>query len=129
MNRLLACCPVITENPDRTARLRVIPLEQNQSLEEIQRYVADMENERGFSGRPVIEQCLQLGEEVGEVFKAVRKREKMRLDPNSAVGDVGEELADVLIYLCAIANRLDIDLADALRNKEAVNETRTWVSA
>jgi NTP pyrophosphatase (non-canonical NTP hydrolase) len=107
----------------------VIPLEQNQSLEEIQRYVAEMEKERGFSGRPVIEQCLQLGEEVGEVFKAVRKQEKMRLDPNSAVGDVGEELADVLIYLCAIANRLDIDLADALRNKEAVNETRTWVSA
>ncbi|MEY9839477.1 MazG nucleotide pyrophosphohydrolase domain-containing protein [Streptacidiphilus sp. EB103A] len=107
----------------------MIPLEQNQSLEEIQAYVADMENERGFSTRPVIEQCLQLGEEVGEIFKAVRKREKMRLDPNSAVGDVGEELADALIYLCAIANRLDIDLAGALRNKEAVNETRTWVSA
>ncbi|WNI19595.1 MazG nucleotide pyrophosphohydrolase domain-containing protein [Actinacidiphila sp. ITFR-21] len=88
-----------------------------------------MEIERGFSERPVIEQCLQLGEEVGEVFKAVRKSEKMRLDPNSAVGDVGEELADVLIYLCAIANRLGIDLADALRTKETVNETRTWVPA
>lgn len=106
----------------------MIPLEQNQSLEQIQRYVAEMENERGFSGQSVIEQCLQLGEEVGEVFKAVRKQERMRIDPNSAVGDVGEELADVLIYLCAIANRLDIDLADALRNKEAVNETRTWVT-
>ncbi len=107
----------------------MIPLETNQSLEDIQRYVAAMEIERGFSGRPLIEQCLQLGEEVGEVFKAVRKSEGMRLDPNSKVGKVGEELADVLIYLCAIANRLDIDLADALRNKEAVNETRTWVSA
>jgi NTP pyrophosphatase (non-canonical NTP hydrolase) len=107
----------------------VIPLEPNQSLEEIQRYVAKMETERGFGGQPVIEQCLKLGEEVGEVFKAVRKQTKMRLDPNSAVGEVGEELADVLIYLCAIANRLDIDLADALRSKEAINETRTWVSA
>ncbi|MFD5085975.1 MazG nucleotide pyrophosphohydrolase domain-containing protein [Kitasatospora sp. NPDC058406] len=107
----------------------MLPLEKNQSLEEIQQYVADMEVERGFSGRPVIEQCLQLGEEVGEVFKAIRKSEGMRLDPNSKVGAVGEELADVLIYVCAIANRLDIDLADALRNKEAVNETRTWVPA
>jgi NTP pyrophosphatase (non-canonical NTP hydrolase) len=105
----------------------VIPLEKNQSLEEIQRYVAEMEIERGFSEVPLIEQCLQLGEEVGEVFKAVRKREKMRLDPESAVGNVADELADVLIFVCAIANRLDIDLADALRNKEAVNKTRTWV--
>lgn len=107
----------------------MIPLEKNQSLEEIQRYVADMEIERGFSDLPVIEQCLKLGEEVGEVFKAVRKSQKMHVDPNSAVGDVGEELADVLIYVCAIANRLGIGLDDALRSKEAVNETRTWVPA
>ncbi|WP_328958634.1 MazG nucleotide pyrophosphohydrolase domain-containing protein [Kitasatospora purpeofusca] len=107
----------------------MIPLEKNQSLEDIQQYVADMEVERGFSGRPVIEQCLQLGEEVGEVFKAIRKAEGMHLDPSSKVGKVGDELADVLIYVCAIANRMGIDLADALRNKEAVNETRTWVSA
>lgn len=107
----------------------MIPLEKNQSLEEIQQYVADMEVERGFSDRPIIEQCLQLGEEVGEVFKAVRKHQNIHTDPNSKIGKVGDELADVLIYLCAIANRMDIDLAAALRSKEAVNETRTWVSA
>lgn len=105
------------------------PLEKDQSLEAIQRYVADMEVERGFSDRPLIEQCLQLGEEVGEVFKAVRKQQNLRIDPKSKVGAVGDELADVLIYLCAIANRTGVDLADALRSKEAVNETRTWVSA
>ena len=107
----------------------MIPLEKNQSLEDIQQYVADMEAERGFSDRPLIEQCLQLGEEVGEVFKAVRKHQNIHLDPDSKVGKVGDELADVLIYVCAIANRMGIDLADALRDKEAVNETRTWVSA
>ncbi|MFD3662635.1 MazG nucleotide pyrophosphohydrolase domain-containing protein [Streptomyces sp. NPDC058659] len=106
----------------------MIPLEKNQSLEDIQQYVADMEIERGFSERPVVEQCLQLGEEVGELFKAVRKSEGMRLDPNSTVGAVGEELADVLIYLCSIATRHGIDLAEALRDKEALNETRTWVA-
>jgi NTP pyrophosphatase (non-canonical NTP hydrolase) len=106
----------------------VIPLEKAQSLEEIQRYVADMEIERGFSERPVIQQCLLLGEEIGELFKAVRKQENVGIDPSSAVGSVEEELADVLIYVCAIANRVGVDLGEALRRKEAVNETRSWVS-
>jgi NTP pyrophosphatase (non-canonical NTP hydrolase) len=41
-------------------------------------------------------------------------------------GSVVEELADVLIYLCAIANRLGISLDEALHKKEEINETRTW---
>jgi NTP pyrophosphatase (non-canonical NTP hydrolase) len=44
----------------------------------------------------------------------------------SLVGTVDEELADLLIFVCAIANRLDINLADALRRKETLNETRAW---
>ncbi|MBB6172992.1 hypothetical protein HNR23_003052 [Nocardiopsis mwathae] len=32
----------------------------------------------------------------------------------------------MLIYLAAIANRAGIDLCDALREKELVNEARTW---
>ncbi len=48
----------------------------------------------------------------------------MRVDQNSKIGSVEEELADVLIYLCAIANRLDIDLELALRKKEKINEQR-----
>jgi NTP pyrophosphatase (non-canonical NTP hydrolase) len=36
-------------------------------------------------------------------------------------------LADVLIYVCAIANRLGVNLEEALRRKEALNETRAWV--
>ena len=38
-----------------------------------------------------------------------------------------EELADVLIYVCAIANRFGISLDEALRKKEAIDETRTWL--
>ena len=105
----------------------MIPLEQAKGLDDVQRYVALMEKERGFSQRDVISQCLLLGEEVGELFKAVRKQQNMRVDPNSRVGNVEEELADVLIYLCAIANRLDVNLDEALRKKEAVNESRSWV--
>lgn len=102
------------------------PLKQAMALDDIQCYVAAMEEERGFNHRDVVQQCLLLGEEVGELFKAVRKHEKMRVGTTSVIGTVDEELADVLIYLCAIANRLGISIDDALRKKEELNETRIW---
>ncbi len=49
-----------------------------------------------------------------------------RGEPHRLADVLGEELADVLIYLAAIANREGIDLSQALREKEALNETRTW---
>jgi NTP pyrophosphatase (non-canonical NTP hydrolase) len=104
----------------------MLPLEESSTLHDLQRYVREMEEERGFAGRGVLEQCLLLGEEVGELFKAVRKHEKMRTGTTSITGTVDEELADVLIYVCAIANRLDVDLEEALRRKEALNESRVW---
>jgi NTP pyrophosphatase (non-canonical NTP hydrolase) len=102
------------------------PLDTQIALADLQRYVAVMEDERGFAHRTVIEQALQLGEEIGELFKAIRKNQNLATATGAIIGSVDEELADVLIYLCAIANRLDIDLADALRRKEALNETRAW---
>lgn len=97
-------------------------------LAAIQTYVRQLEEDRGFAANSIQQECLQLGEEVGELFKAIRKQQKLRLDPNSKVGSVDEELADILIYLCAIANRLNIDLEQALRDKEEINKTRTWQS-
>ncbi|MGW8528235.1 MULTISPECIES: MazG nucleotide pyrophosphohydrolase domain-containing protein [Nocardiopsidaceae] len=100
--------------------------ERTLTLEEIQDYVAKMEVERGFSDSTLIEQALKLAEETGEVCKAVRKHSSLGVDPNSAVGGLGEELADVLIYIAALANRTGIDLSRALREKESVNAKRTW---
>ncbi|MGH3570054.1 MAG: MazG nucleotide pyrophosphohydrolase domain-containing protein [Pseudonocardia sp.] len=105
----------------------MLPLQEASALVDLQRYVLEMEEERGFTNRGVVQQCLLLGEEVGELFKAVRKHEKMRTGTTSVTGTVDEELADVLIYLCAIANRLGVDLEQALRRKEELNETRSWV--
>lgn len=105
----------------------MLPLKQSAALDELQRYVADMEKQRGFAQRGIMQQCLLLGEEMGELFKAVRKHEKMRVGTTSMTGSVDEELADILIYLCAIANRLGISLDEAFRKKEALNETRSWV--
>lgn len=105
----------------------MVPLKPDSALDEVQRYVAEMEVERGFSRSSVLEQGLKLGEEVGELFKAIRKYHSMPTSVDSVIGSVDEELADILIYLCAIANRLNIRLDEALRKKEALNETRRWV--
>lgn len=67
-----------------------------------------------------------LGEEVGELFKAVRKSEGLSIDSNSAFTEIGDELTDIFIYLCAIANRKNIDLESAFRNKEEINKKRIW---
>ncbi len=102
-------------------------LKQKPVLADFQKYVIELEQERGFSSQDVIEKCLLLGEEVGELFKAVRKSQNLSVDMNSNFTSVSEELADILIYLCAIANRLDIDLEQAFRQKEEINMKRKWV--
>lgn len=101
-------------------------LSTSPTLATIQQYVRDLEQERGFTDVTLQQNCLMLGEEVGELFKAIRKTENMRVDSNSKIGSVDEELADIIIFLCAIANRKGIDLEQALRDKEAINATRTW---
>lgn len=104
-------------------------LKEKPSLQDFQRYVTELEKERGFHEDPTMHKCLLLGEEIGELFKAIRKQENLKLDANSKVGQVSEELADILIYLFSIANRYNIDLEEAFRKKEEINHQRNWVSS
>lgn len=96
------------------------------TLTNLQKYVTELEHERGFINQNVIQKCLLLGEEVGELYKAVRKSENISTDKNSSIHNLGKELADILIYICAIANRYDIDLEKAFRDKEEINKKRKW---
>lgn len=91
-----------------------------------QEYVAETEKERGFDEETALEKCLLLGEEVGELFKAVRRQAGIKTDPNSDVHEIGNELADVLNFVLAIANRFNVDLAQAYARKEALNNARSW---
>jgi NTP pyrophosphatase (non-canonical NTP hydrolase) len=104
----------------------MLQLKENPTLKDIQTYVQELEIERGFTTNSVLQNSLLLGEEIGELFKAIRKTSKMKTDAKSKVGTVAEVLADIMIYLCSIANRFDIDLEKAFRNKEEVNKARTW---
>ncbi len=103
------------------------PLRQGASLPGIQDYVAKMEAERGLDKQDLPSQCLKLGEEVGELYRAIRKlqgqpRIRMAAQPTSAMKAV-----DALILLMSIVNRCGINLEDAFRAKEARNESRVWV--
>ncbi len=100
---------------------------ENPTLEDLQEYVNQLEIERGFIDQSARDKCLLLGEEIGELFKAVRKSEGLKIDTRSNFGDISHELADILIYLFSIANRYDIDLEAAFREKEEINKQRKWI--
>lgn len=102
-------------------------LKSNPLLSDIQNYVKQLELERGFADQTIIQKCLMLGEETGELFKAVRKSEGLVMDRKSEVGEVSDELADIIVFLCSIANRYNIDLEEAFRKKEEINKKRVWV--
>jgi len=101
------------------------PLSQGASLPGIQEYVARMEAKRDKQDLP--SQCLKLGEEIGELYRAVRSLQRQPQDPGGRVADVGDEAFDALILLMSIVNRCGISLEDAFRAKEARNESRVWV--
>lgn len=101
-------------------------LKENPTLADFQQYVKEMKAERGFRVEPIYE-CCMLAEEVGELISAVRKNTKGgSIGSGSVAGNVKLELADVLIYLCSIANIHGINLEEAFREKEEINKQRTW---
>ncbi|MCP4550711.1 MAG: pyrophosphohydrolase [Bacteroidetes bacterium] len=107
--------------------MKDLELKSNPTIKDFQEYVNTLELQRGFADQSAIEKCLLLGEEMGELFKAIRKAMKLKTDINANVGSVQEEIADMLIYLCSIANRFDIDIEEAFREKEEINKKREWV--
>ncbi len=96
------------------------------ALQDFQDYVKKIIEIRGFDGDNVTGQFLQFTEEVGELAKVIRKSQKMSLDPNSQVGGISEELADVFIYLLYFCNYFEVDLEQAFRDKEEINKKRVW---
>ncbi len=104
-----------------------LELKVNPTLVDYQEYVKELEIQRGFANQNALEKCLLLGEEMGELFKSIRKATNLKTDINSNIGSINEEIADMLIYLCSIANRFEIDIEQAFREKEEINKNRKWI--
>ena len=107
----------------------MIELSENAPMAEFQSYIHDLEAFHGWLDVDLVHNCFLMGEEVGELFKAIRRHEKYFERPETAVdtkGEVAEEIVDVLNYLLAIANRLEIDVEAAFRKKNRRNQERRW---
>jgi NTP pyrophosphatase (non-canonical NTP hydrolase) len=107
----------------------MITLPPDATMRDYQTYVHDLEERMGWLDVGLVESCFLMGEEVGELFKAVRKAKGMFVE-GAVTGDrkqeVAHEIVDVLNYLLAVANRLDIDVEKAFREKNTANQSRTW---
>lgn len=87
-----------------------------ESLKDLQRQVYQNKVDHGFNVTDVaMEFCLLYGE-VAEAYEAYQ-----RGDPG-----LGEELADVAIYLLGLAEILHVDLGAEIERKVAINKKRRY---
>lgn len=103
-------------------------LTRDLTLDQIQAYIRIMAENRGFAKETSMETMLIMLEEVGELAKALRKQSGLKIDHAklSSYGNMAHEMADVLICLLVLANKCNVNLFDALYEKEQINSQRTW---
>ena len=102
---------------------------EDTSLVELQNYINNVLEIRGFNNQSIELKLMLLMEEVGELAKSIRKDstslsiDRCKINNYSSIE---EEIADVLIVLFSIANKLQIDLYDAFLKKKKENIKRKW---
>lgn len=104
-------------------------LNKQSTVDDVQEYIKKVITLRGFANQRVQDKMLLLLEETGELAKAIRKTlPEASIDYSKIENytDIEEELADVFIVLTSICNELNINLYDAIINKEKNNVEREW---
>ena len=103
---------------------------ENSNLADLQSYIKDLCDERGWDDNTHLDIFLLFAEEVGELAKAIRNTTRLHVDEEKKVEDTRAELegefADVLSYLLDLANHFDVDLEKAIREKQEANQKRVW---
>ncbi len=102
-------------------------LKSNPTLSDLQAYLELVCQERGWTKDSPSEKFVLFIEEVGELAKAMRKTAGL-YEEQAKQRDISleEEFADVLSYLLDLANCFHVDLEQAFRDKEQVNQSRVW---
>ena len=85
-------------------------------LSEIQKDIIQNKLNKGFNTTDVFKEFCFLYGEVGEALEAYRKKKD----------NLGEELADVAIYLLGLSEILGIDLEKEIYNKMIKNQNRKY---
>ena len=104
-------------------------LSNESSINEIQSYIKEVMQIRGFNKEKSSDKILLLVEEVGELAKAIRKNENnLGIDKTKEYNysSIESEIADVFIVLLSICDILNVDLLKAFLNKEEENIKRIW---
>ncbi len=85
-------------------------------LNEMQKEVWKNKLEKGFNTTNVEKEFCLLYGEVGEAFDAYRKNKD----------DLGDELADIAIYLMGLSQMLGKNLSDEIEHKMEINKNRKY---
>ena len=104
-------------------------LKETNTLREVQNYIANMNEVRGFNDETIQERMLLLTEEIGELAKSIRKTSKnMYTDINKEYNydTIESEVADCFYVLLSVASYLNIDVFQSLKDKEKENINRVW---
>lgn len=85
-------------------------------LKEAQKAVYKNKLDKGFNVTDVNKEFCLLYGEVSEAYESWRKKQD----------DVGEELADIAIYLLGLSEILGVDLASEIEKKMKTNQDREY---
>lgn len=101
-------------------------LPQPLTLANLQAYVKQMVIARHFEQEDLRDLFLLFTEEVGELARALREKTGLKMASDTKRADLAGEFADCLLYLFDLANQTGIDLEQAIKDKEAKNNQRSW---
>lgn len=91
------------------------------SVRAFQHYYKRVASQRGYEKENARDCLLLMVEEVGELARALRKRENLVRHGAFRAVDEASELADVFLYVIHMANILGLDLGAAVQDKEKIN--------
>jgi NTP pyrophosphatase (non-canonical NTP hydrolase) len=91
--------------------------------DELRRFAADRDWDQFHSPKNLASALSVEAAELLEPFQWLSEEQSRQLTPEQSVA-VREEMADVLLYLVRLADKLDVDLAEAAREKMGRNAVR-----
>ncbi len=95
------------------------------ALKAFQYYYQRAAIQRGYHSEGPKECLLLMVEEVGELAREIRKRERLVRHGAPTGSSESRELADIFLYVVHMANVLDVDLARVVQDKELINLQRS----
>ncbi len=113
--KLLSIYAIIGTELNRTINRNLGEI-QKMKMNEMQEEIYQNKLNKGFNVTDINEEFCLLYGEVAEAYDAWRKKK----------ATIGEELADIAIYLMGLSEILDIDLESEIEKKVAINKDRVY---